>query len=302
MKKYVFPLSTLLFIVFIFLGFSLTKNPAANTSGEIKVVAAENFWGNISRQLGGNKVTVLSVVNDPNADPHEYESSTKDGLAISNADLVIVNGAGYDSWATKLLSTSPINKNRQVINVADILSKKNGDNPHFWYGQAYTNDLINTVTNSYINIDPKDSQYFLDKKRLLLRDMDATSKTISDIKAKYQGHIVASTEDMFSNVASETGLQLISPTSFMQAVAEGTDPPASSVALFEEQLISGKVELLAYNEQTINPLTNQMKALAIKNKIPVVGITETITPINLNYQEWMNMQLTQIERALDGKK
>src|SRR5690242_9025587 len=104
-------------------------------AGTIQIVAGENFWGSLVSQIGGSHVQVLSIVSDPNADPHEYESNTNNARAIAMANYVIENGAGYDSWADKLLSASSA-PNRKVLNVATLLGKKEGDNPHFWYSPA----------------------------------------------------------------------------------------------------------------------------------------------------------------------
>src|SRR3989442_13125034 len=109
-------------------GSSGGPDPTAHT---LQVVAGQNFWGSIAAQLGGSHVSVTSVVTNPNADPHDYESSTKDARAFATADYVILNGAGYDDWASKLLSANP-SKSRQVPTGPDLLNKKVGDNPHFW--------------------------------------------------------------------------------------------------------------------------------------------------------------------------
>src|SRR5437870_7935913 len=113
----------------------------------ITVVAGENVWGSIAAQLGGSKVTVQSVVTDPNADPHEYESSSSDARAFAEARLVILNGAGYDSWGQKLLDANK-SSHREVLNVADIVGKKKGDNPHFWYNPAYVTQVADRITSS----------------------------------------------------------------------------------------------------------------------------------------------------------
>ena len=123
--------------------------PASSTT--LSVVAAENFWGSLATELGGSKVSVQSVVTDPNADPHEYESSSADARAFADARLVILNGAGYDTWGQKLLDANP-SAGRQVLNIADLLGKKNGGNPHFWYSPAYVNHVADEIT-----IDPEPS-------------------------------------------------------------------------------------------------------------------------------------------------
>src|SRR5512139_3798041 len=112
--------------------------PGGSTTvdGVIRVVAAENFWGSIASQLGGTNVSVYVIVNDPNADPHEYEATAADSVAVADANYVIINGAGYDTWAQKLIDANP-RSGRRLLNVADLLGKKQGDNPHFWYHPDY---------------------------------------------------------------------------------------------------------------------------------------------------------------------
>ena len=105
---------------------------AGSPGGKIIVVAAENFWGSIASQLGGTKVTETSIISNPNTDPHDYEPTAADARTISMAKLVVVNGIGYDPWATKLLAANPVD-GRQTLNVGDLLGLKDGDNPHQWY-------------------------------------------------------------------------------------------------------------------------------------------------------------------------
>jgi zinc/manganese transport system substrate-binding protein len=124
---------------------------------------------------------------------------------------------------------------------------------------------------------------------------------INQIRAQFNGTEVASTESIFVYLANATGLDLISPTAFMQAVSEGNDPPAQSVVQFEQQLQSGNVKVLVYNEQTVTPLTDNMRTLANQNNVQVVGITETVQPPNASFQDWMNAELTALLNALSAK-
>jgi zinc/manganese transport system substrate-binding protein len=194
-------------------------------------VAAENFWGSIATQLGGSKASVQSVVTDPNADPHEYETSTSDARAFADADLVILNGAGYDDWGQKLLDANP-SSHRQVMNVAQLIGKKAGDNPHFWYSPDYVTRVADKITAMYKSIDSADAGYF-DQQRTAF---DASLKTyrdrIAEIKSKFSGVPIGSTESIFVYMASALGLNLISPPEFMEAVAEGNDPSAAAVIEF----------------------------------------------------------------------
>jgi zinc/manganese transport system substrate-binding protein len=243
---------------------------------------------------------VLSIVSDPNADPHEYESNTANALAIANADYIIVNGAGYDGWADKLIGagTKP---NAKVLNVADLLGKKEGDNPHFWYSPDYVNQTVKQMEEDLISIDPANAAYYEQNYANLKLALAPYQNRIATIKQQFNGTQVAATEDIFAYVAEPAGLDLISPPAFTQAVAEGNDPPADSIVQFETQLKSGNVSVLVYNQQTVSPITENMKKLAAEQGIPVIGITETIQPPDVSFQDWMNSELMSLQNALNAK-
>ena len=277
-----------------------SSNSTINSSKEIQVVAAENFWGSLASQIGGNNTQVLSVVSDPNADPHEYESNTSTARAISTADYIIINGAGYDSWADKLISAGT-KSNAKVLNVANLLGKKEGDNPHFWYNPDYVDQVINQMKKDLVSIDSTDSAYYENQYSNLTASLGKYQSLSAEIKDKFGGTRIAATENIAQYLANATGLDLISPPAFMQAVTEGNDPPANSVVQFQEQLQSGNVSALIYNQQTVTKITDNMKSLATANGIPVVGITETVQPPNISFQDWMYSELINLQKALSGQ-
>ena len=269
-------------------------------ASKIPVVAAENFWGSLITQLGGSRTQVLSIVTDPNADPHEYESNSQDAQAIANAAFVIVNGAGYDDWALKLIAAS--NTPRQVaLNVADLLGKKVGDNPHFWYSPYYVNDTVKAMYMDLISIDPADAAYFTQQYASLNASLGQYNARISEIRQKFAGTKVAATESIFVYLANATALDLVSPPAFMEAVAEGNDPPAQSVVQFQQQIQSGNFSVLVYNAQTVTPLTQNIKAMAAAKGIPIVAVTETIQPPDVSFQDWMNAELITLQNALNAQ-
>jgi len=282
----------------------LIRTPPATTSAgnspTITIIAGENFWGSLISQLGGEKVSVTSIVSDPNADPHEYESNASDAKLFATANYVILNGAGYDSWGDSLLSAGQ-NPNRKVLVVADLLGKKEGDNPHFWYSPDYVNRVIAQMETDLVSIDPKDADYFQAQYKTLQSSLTEYQNRIANIKRTFAGTKVASTESIFVYLADAAGLNLISPPQFIDAVAEGNDPPASSVVAFETQLKAHEPQVLVFNEQTVTPLTDNMKKIAAEENIPIVGITETIQPPDATFQEWMNAQLLQLQNALNAK-
>jgi zinc/manganese transport system substrate-binding protein len=275
------------------------KTVAVKPQKTVQIVAAENFWGSLVSQIGGNKVHVLSIVSDPNADPHEYESSAKDARAVATANYVVVNGAGYDSWASKLLSASP-NSKRVVLNAAALNGVSTGGNPHIWYSPAYVNKTVATMEQNLIALDPSQKSYFQSQYKKLTASLAIYQNKIAAIKQLYAGTKVAATEDIFVYLANASGLDLISPPSFIEAVAEGNDPPASSVVTFQQQLKSNQVKLLVYNEQTVTPLTTSIEQLAAQQRVPVVGVTETMEPTTTTFQNWMNSEVTNIQKALQA--
>jgi zinc/manganese transport system substrate-binding protein len=276
------------------------SNNAPLSTGTLQIIAAENFWGSLISQLGGSHVHVTSIVSDPNADPHEYESNAANARAFANADYVIVNGAGYDSWANKLLGASQ-NQNRKVLNVAAFLGKKEGDNPHFWYNPAYVNQTIFQIKQDLITLDPANASYYENQYQVLQASLVQYQDRIANIQQQFGGANVAATEDIFSYLADAAGLDLVSPPAFTQAVAEGNDPPASSIVEFENQLKNDGIKVLVYNQQTVTPLTESMKKIAADNNIPVVGFTETIQPPNASFEDWMNAQLIELQNALASR-
>lgn len=288
-----FQLSLVMFVIF------LIKNGTTNVV-PLRIVAAENFWGSIASQIGGNRVLVDSIVSDPNADPHEYESSAKDARDFANSKLVIINGLGYDSWANKLIDANPI-KNRDVLNVGEYLNLKIGDNPHVWYNISYTKLISKQIYNELSKLDPENSSYYLNNYTKLNNSLNSIISKENSIAAKYKNTSVASTESIFYYMAKEMNLKLISPYDFMQSISEGNDPPAISVATFINQLNLRQPAILIYNQQTESPITESMKNLAKNNNIQVIGVTETM-PIKLTYQEWMNNQINQIDRALSNAR
>jgi zinc/manganese transport system substrate-binding protein len=269
----------------------------AAPSATINVVAGENFWGSIASQLGGSKVSVQSVVTDPNADPHEYESSTNDARAFAEAKLVILNGAGYDVWGKKLLDANPAN-NRRVLDIAEMLGKKEGDNPHFWYDPGYVSRVADRITAEYKAIDSADGSFFDQQRSELTVKFQPYVNEIGTIKQNYGGTAVGATESIFQYMATATALNITTPVEFMNAVAEGNDPPANAVATFQEQISRNQIKVLVYNVQTSTAVTTNIKSLAASHHIPTVGVSETLQPENLTFQDWQAKQLRALEAAL----
>ncbi|HEV2581951.1 MAG TPA: zinc ABC transporter substrate-binding protein [Ktedonobacteraceae bacterium] len=271
----------------------------ASSSSVLNVIAGENFWGSIATQLGGTHVSVTSIVSDPNADPHQYETNTSDARTFAQANYVILNGAGYDTWGQKLLDANPVS-GRKVLTVSDLLGKHAGDNPHFWYNPSYIEQVSDQITKDYQALDPADSAYFTRQRTAFETALSSYHQRITEIKAKFAGKKVGATESIFVYMANALGLDLISPPAFMGAISEGNDPPASSVVTFEQQVQQKQITVLVYNIQTVTNITNTIKQLAAQQHIPMVGISETIQPANASFQDWQTAQLLALQNALNA--
>ena len=292
-------IKTLLFGIFFSVALAACGAPPTGAASgmTLQVVAGENFWGSLAAQLGGTHVTVTSIVNNPNTDPHEYESSATDARAFATADYVILNGAGYDDWGQKLLSANP-SSSRKLLTVADLLSKKPGDNPHFWYNPAWVDTVADRITADYQALDSADSAYFSQQREALRSALKPYHDAIAQIRSTSAGVTVGSTESIFVYMGQALGLNLISPPEFMQAISEGSDPPAQTVAEFQNQVSQHLIKVLVYNTQTSTPITENLKQLAAKEGIPVVGISETVQPTTASFQDWQTKQLTALQAAL----
>lgn len=269
---------------------------ASNVPGVINVVAAENFYGDIVRQLGGSHVSVTSLIANPNVDPHQYESNTQTAIEVSNAQLVIENGLGYDAWMDKVLSGAP-NASRVLLVAGQIADHKLPDNPHVWYGLDSMPAVARAITNALIQLDSKDAGYFDSNLARFVQSIAALEQKVAAIKARYAGTPVALTETIYLYQTTAEGLNVLTPFEFMKAIAGGNDPPADAVAAMNTLVTKRQVKILIYNEQTITPITTNLQNQAKQRNIPLVSVTETM-PRGKTYQTWMADQLDALQRAL----
>jgi zinc/manganese transport system substrate-binding protein len=286
-------------------GCSTADQPAPASSGGtsaaskmINVVAAENFWGSIAAQLGGKQVKVTNIINSPDADPHDYEPTAADGRAIAEADLVLINGIGYDTWATRLAAANP-NSSRTDLTVGTLIGVADGGNPHRWYNPDDVQKVIDQLVTDYQRIDPADSAYFIQQKEAFeTTGLAGYKRVIADIKAKYAGTPVGASESIFAMVAPALGLNLLTPPGFLKAISEGTDPTAADKKTIDQQIATKAIKVYVYNSQNATPdIQIQIKA-ARSHGIAVSTITETLTPATASWQQWQSTQLTALESAL----
>ena len=302
----VFTLRRVLAAIFLLLLMAVTAcsstaqggSSSSSSSGPVQVVAAENFWGSIAAQVGGSQVHVTSIIVDPNADPHSYEPTTADARTVAGAQYVIVNGAGYDPWADRLLQANPVS-GRKELNVGNFNGKHEGDNPHMWYNPDYVTAVANKIRDDLKAIDQADTAAFdRSAQAFLTTGLKQYHDLIAAIKAKYSGTPVGATESIFSYMAPALGLNLITPYSYLKAVSEGEDISAADQATVEQQIRQRQIKVLVYNSQNTPNNIQALITLAKNNHIPITTITETLTPATASFQDWQSGQLRGIQTAL----
>jgi zinc/manganese transport system substrate-binding protein len=275
------------------------SSPGAGRVGaRIRVVAAENFWGSIAAQLGGPHVQVTSIIHNPNADPHDYEPTAADGRAIATADLVLVNGIGYDTWASKLVAANP-SSSRTVLDVGQLLGVPDGGNPHRWYNPDDVTKVVDQLTQDFTRADPADAAAFAQQKTTFqTRTLADYTKVITDVKTRFAGTPVGASESIFAMLAPALGLDLVTPPSFLKAISEGTDPTAADKATIDQQITQKKIKVYVYNTQNATPDVQRQVAAAQAAGIPVTTITETMVPATATWQQWQTRQLDALRDAL----
>jgi len=268
----------------------------ARTAGPpIAIVAAENFYGDVAKQIGGPSVTVHSILNNPDQDPHLFEVSPSVGRNVSAARIVIYSGIDYDPWMAKLLQAAR-STNRQTIVVADLIGRKTGDNPHIWYDPATMPALAKTLAADLIVDDPANKAQYEQRLARFDQSIKPIQAKIGELRQRLAGTPVTATEPVFGYMFAALGMQ-VRNMRFQMAVMNDTEPGASDVAAFENDLKTHQVKLLVYNSQASDPIAERMEKLANASHIQVVGATETEPP-GRTYQAWMMSELDAVDRAL----
>ena len=263
----------------------------------ISVVAAESFWGSIAGQIGGSHVRVISIVSGPNADPHSYEPTAADARAVAFAQIVIVNGVGYDPWMPHLLAAD--SGSHAVLNVGRVLQVPAGGNPHRWYNPADVQTVVSAITADYSSLDPEDAGYFHDRRLAFIgTGLHQYDNLVVQIKSRYGGAPVGASESIFSMLAPALGLDLITPYSFLKAISEGTDVSPADKAKIDSQIRHHLIRIYVYNSQNTTPDVQSQLRECKAAGIPTVVITETLAPATSTYQAWQSRQLQEILAAL----
>jgi zinc/manganese transport system substrate-binding protein len=286
-------------VVAVGVGIALSRGaPAVGGDRKLRVIAAEDVWGSIASQLGGRRVRVASVITSPATDPHDYEPTAADARAMAGAQMLIVNGIGYDTWAEKLIAANPVH-GRVVLTVGDVVGIEPGGNPHRWYSPGDVQRVIGEIVRDYTKLDPKGAAYFRRQEATFeTHGLSRYTRLLAAIKRRYQGISVGASESIFTPLAQALGLKLVTPPSFLKAVSEGAEPAAGDKSRIDRQIARKEIRVWVYNSQNSTPDVQRITGAAREKGIPVTAITETLTPPSMTFQAWQSRQLARLEAAL----
>ena len=263
----------------------------------VKVVAAENFYGDMASQIGGANVAVTSILSNPDDDPHLFEASPDTAKALTDAKIVIVNGVDYDPWMEKLLGAHKAPDRKEII-VARLVGHKPGDNPHLWYDPGYMKAAAKALVADLIAVDPAHKADYEQGEAKFMDSLKPLDDKIAAMRKSYAGQPVTASEPVFGYQAGLIGLK-VHNEKYALAIMNNAEPTPSEVAAFENDLKGKKVKAMLYNAQASEPAVGKLVQLAKDNNIPVVGVSETEPP-NSTYQDWMMGQLNALDKALSG--
>jgi zinc/manganese transport system substrate-binding protein len=271
--------------------------PSAASPGVVAVVAAENFWGGIAAQIGGRDVSVTSLITNPTADPHLFQTNAVDAARLAQAQVVIENGAGYDNWMRSLLGAD--GGHPRLVDAASVLHAGGSDpNPHLWYDLPRVPVVAAAVEHALAKAAAQDAPTFAKNLAAFDASLAPLNATLSTIKRDFHNVPVAYTERVPGYLLAVAALDVKTPPGFARAIEDGVEPGAADMLAMRRLITNHDIDVLLYNAQTVTPVTTQIRALARQHGIPVVGVSETMPADVATFQQWQGTQLTELLRAL----
>lgn len=279
-------------------------NAAACPGDVVDVVASVGQWGRIVEQLGGDCATVTTVVASAAIEPHDFEPSVADIAAFSDAQLVVVNGSGYDPWASA--AAANVDEPPVVVQASQIAGLEGpgdapGDvDPHLWYEPDVVAAVSASVSEQLAATSPDAAGYFAERRAQWTSDLDEYLAAVEALRAVATGRTYAATESVFDRMAAAVGLTDATPDGYRRAASNGSEPAPGDLTRFEEALAGGSIDVLIYNTQTSGSIPEQLRAAAVDAGVPVVDVTESPPDPDRSFLEWQLDQLTALSDALGG--
>jgi zinc/manganese transport system substrate-binding protein len=275
-----------------------TPASGAANAGTIVAVGAESQYANVIQQVGGKYVQASAIMSNPNTDPHTFEASASVARTVSQAQLVVQNGLGYDSWADTIESAAP-NPARKVIVAQNLLGlPADTPNPHLWYQPGTMPAVANAIAADLAAVQPAHATYFKANAAAFVASLTAWNKALAAFKAAYPDTPVATTEPVADYMLQAAGADNLTPWALQADVMNGTDPSPQDIAAQRSLFTGHKVKVFLYNQQVTDTLTESFITLAQQNGIPVVGVYETMPQPGFDYQSWMLAEVQALHNAV----
>jgi zinc/manganese transport system substrate-binding protein len=268
----------------------------------VTAVGAENEYANVLSQIGGQYVQVTAIMSNPNTDPHTFEASPQVAEEVSQAQLVIQNGVGYDTFMNKIEAAAP-DSQRKVIDVQEMLGLPDSTaNPHLWYKPSTMPAVANAAAADLAAIDPRHAGLFRANARRFIASLRTWYRDIAKVKAEFPHAPVATTEPVGDYMLEAAGTSNRTPWALQADIMNGIDPSPQDVSLEESLFSRHKVRVFLYNQQVTDALTGSFLDQARQDGIPVVGVYETMPTPGYSYQSWMVAEVLALQRALADEK
>lgn len=263
-------------------------------NGTIEVAASVNQWGTVAKALGGDNVNVTSIINSTNVDAHDYEPTTSDIAKLQKAQVVIVNGAGYDTWAVKATQTA----NATIVNAAEIGGVNDGENPHVWFSADVRKAVAQAITEAYEQADAAKKNDFDKMNDQWTAEENNVESKIAEVKQKTDGLAYAATESVASYLAEDMGLADATPSGYARATANESEPTPTDIKQFTDALKAGEIKLLVVNTQEESELTGKITDAAKSVEVPMVELTEQMPEQYDSLTAWMEGLVDAFSQAI----
>ncbi len=271
-------------------------DPDACPGEVVDVVVSVGQWGDVVRSVGGDCANVTTIVASGAVDPHDYEPGTADLAAISEAELVVVNGADYDSWAENAVESQ--DPTPAVLSVATLVDVPEGGDPHLWYEPEAVHAMAPALADALARLSPDAADYFQEQAVAWQAGLRRYIDAVLALGSSVSGRTYAATETVFDRMAAALGLVDATPEGYRRSVSNDSEPSPGDLAAFETALGDGSIDVLVYNTQTTGSVPEQLRAAAEKAGVPVVEVSESAGDANGSFVAWQLAQLTELSGAL----
>lgn len=274
------------------LALSGCATPAEPDSGKFQIVASTNVWGDIAKTVGGDLVEVTSIIDDANKDPHSYEATARDQLAVEKADLIVANGGGYDDFIEKL-SEAAGNKNMFRVSSA-VTAVAWQENEHLWYSISAVGEATYALAETLGALDPKNSAAYLTNADQLVEGLTGVAAMYGEVRKLTEGYTYFGTEPLAAWLLADLGFVNKTPAEFSEAIENETDVPPSVMKESLDLIKGGKIKYLVINAQTQNSQVQQIVDAARDAGVRAVMLSEVL-PAGTTYVEWMGNNLITLD-------